>query len=79
MTTIAINDAIFNLRPLCDPEDAREPEARWSLTGPYGADADELEWPTDEQCSEAAGVRLETFDAGDDPHRPEAIMRVIAD
>lgn len=73
---IDVNGTIFNLTPLCGPEDARQPDARWSLTGPYDADADALEWPTEEQCSAAAGVKLETFDAGDDPHHPEAIMRV---
>lgn len=56
----------FTLRQLGDQS--------WSLTGPAGSDADQLNWPTDEQCSKAAGVSLVLVDAGDDPVRPEAIL-----
>ena len=51
----------------------------WSLSGPEGSDAEELDWPSDEECSRVAGVRLEMFDAGDHPTCPEAILHVVRD
>lgn len=51
----------------------------WSLSGPEGSNAEELAWPCDEECSRVAGVRLKTFDAGDHPTRPEAILHVVRD
>lgn len=52
-------------------------EDRYSLLAPDGVDGEEVTWPTDEQCSSAAGVRLEFLDAGDHPGRCEAILRVV--
>ena len=52
-------------------------EWSWSLRAPEGVEADEVDWPTAEQCSAAAGVALDFFDAGDDPTRAEAILRVV--
>ena len=52
-------------------------EESWSLLAPEGVDGDEIDWPTDEQCSEAAGVTLQMHDAGDHPTRCEAIMSVV--
>ena len=54
-------------------------EDSYSLLAPYGVESDEIDWPTDAQCSEVAGVTLRFFDAGDHPNRAEAILRVIRD
>lgn len=52
---------------------------RWSVLAITDADAGEIDWPSDEQCSRAAGVQLEFIDAGDHPQYAEAIMRVVRD
>ena len=52
-------------------------EKRWSLLAPENVDAEQIDWPTPEQCSTAAGVALDYFDAGDHPNRAEAILREI--
>lgn len=48
---------------------------RYSLLAPEGVEADACDWPTDAQCSAAAGIAMEMFDAGDHPTRAEAILR----
>lgn len=52
------------------------------LLAPFGADDDlrgPEDWPTDEQCSEAAGVRLASTDGGaDDKERLGIYLQVIA-
>jgi hypothetical protein len=63
------HETVFNLVALS--------EDRYSLLAPEGAAAEEVDWPTDEQCSAVAGVQLEVIDAGDHPKRAEAILRVV--
>ena len=52
---------------------------RWSLLAPENMDAEQIDWPTAQQCSVAASVALDYFDAGDHPTRAEAILREIDD
>jgi hypothetical protein len=50
-----------------------------ALLGPEGADADDLDWPTDAQICAALGWPACRYEAGDHPTRPEAIVHPDAD
>jgi len=66
--TLKINDTEFELVDLGSDYGA------YSLLGPEGADAEQLDWPDAAQVCATLGWKRCKFEAGDHPTRPEAIV-----